>query len=31
MTKIIYTDSYNKKAAKFIKKHPELISQYEKT
>ncbi len=31
MTKIIYTDSYNKKAAKFIKKHPELINQYEKT
>jgi mRNA-degrading endonuclease YafQ of YafQ-DinJ toxin-antitoxin module len=29
--KIIYTDSYNKKAAKFLKKHPDLIGQYEKT
>ncbi len=31
MPKIIYTDSYNKKAAVFPKKHPELVSQYEKT
>ncbi|MCP5106527.1 MAG: plasmid stabilization protein [bacterium] len=29
--KIIYTHSYNKRAAKFVKKHPELIVQYEKT
>jgi mRNA-degrading endonuclease YafQ of YafQ-DinJ toxin-antitoxin module len=29
--RIIYTESYNKRAAKFIKKHPELIGQYEKT
>ncbi|MCK4763037.1 MAG: plasmid stabilization protein [Candidatus Aminicenantes bacterium] len=29
--KIIYTESYNKRAAKFIRKHPELIKQYEKT
>ena len=29
--KIIYTNSYNKRAAKFIKKHPELTGQYEKT
>ena len=29
--KIIYTKSYNKRAAKFIKKHPDLIGQYEKT
>ena len=29
--KIIYTNSYNKRAAKFIKKHPELTRQYEKT
>jgi mRNA-degrading endonuclease YafQ of YafQ-DinJ toxin-antitoxin module len=28
---IIYTDSYNKRAKKFFKKHPELLSQYEKT
>lgn len=28
--KIIYTDSYNKRAARFIKKHPDLIGQYEK-
>ncbi|MCK4907754.1 MAG: type II toxin-antitoxin system RelE/ParE family toxin [Spirochaetes bacterium] len=30
MPKIIYTDSYNKKAGKFIKKHPELKNQYKK-
>lgn len=29
--KFIYTDSYIKQARKFIKKHPELIDQYEKT
>ncbi len=28
---IIYTKSYNKRAVKFIKKHPDLIGQYEKT
>jgi mRNA-degrading endonuclease YafQ of YafQ-DinJ toxin-antitoxin module len=28
---IIYTDSYNKRAKKFFKKHLELLSQYEKT
>ena len=28
---ILYTPAYNKKAAKFLKKHPELISPYEKT
>jgi toxin HigB-1 len=31
VAEIIYTDSYIKRARKFIKKHPELISQYEKT
>lgn len=31
MAEIIYTDSYIKRAAKFIKKHPEIIGQYEKT
>ena len=31
MAEIIYTDSYIKRARKFFKKHPELISQYEKT
>ena len=31
MNKIIYTDNYIKKAKKFAKKHPELLSQYEKT
>jgi toxin HigB-1 len=28
---IIYTESYNKRAARFLKKHPDVISQYEKT
>jgi proteic killer suppression protein len=31
VAEIIYTDSYIKRAKYFIKKHPELISQYEKT
>ncbi|MDW7739049.1 MAG: plasmid stabilization protein [Bacillota bacterium] len=31
MHKIIYTDNYNKKAAAFLKKHPELTNQYSKT
>ncbi len=31
MAELIYTDSYVKRAGKFIKKHPELLSQYEKT
>ena len=31
MVKLIYTEKYIKKAAKFVKKHPELIGQYEKT
>jgi mRNA-degrading endonuclease YafQ of YafQ-DinJ toxin-antitoxin module len=29
--KIVYTDSYINKAKRFAKKHPEVISQYEKT
>ena len=28
---IVYTPSYNKLAAKFLKKHPDLYSQYDKT
>lgn len=31
MIKIVYTDKYNKKAKKFLKKHPDLVVQYEKT
>lgn len=31
MYKLIYTESYNKKAAKFLKKRPELKNQYAKT
>jgi len=31
VNKIIYTETYIKRAKKFIKKHPEIISQYEKT
>jgi mRNA-degrading endonuclease YafQ of YafQ-DinJ toxin-antitoxin module len=28
---ILYTESYLKRAERFVKKHPELVSQYEKT
>ena len=28
---LIYTDSYVKRAKRFLKKHPEIIGQYEKT
>jgi len=28
---LIYTNSYIKRASKFVKKHPDLVSQYEKT
>ncbi|NJO15943.1 MAG: plasmid stabilization protein [Thioploca sp.] len=28
---LIYTDSYISKATQFIKKHPDLLTQYEKT
>ena len=31
MAEIIYTDSYIKRARRFFIKHPEIISQYEKT
>lgn len=30
MHRILYTHSFNKRASKFFKKHPELIGQYEK-
>jgi proteic killer suppression protein len=29
--KITYTDAYNKKASKFLKKHTNLIDKYQKT
>lgn len=29
--RILYTDSYVKRAARFIKRHPDLLPQYEKT
>ena len=29
--RIIYTKSYLKRAAKFAKRHPDVLSQYEKT
>jgi mRNA-degrading endonuclease YafQ of YafQ-DinJ toxin-antitoxin module len=29
--KLIYTHHYNKRAANFLRKHPELTSQYRKT
>ncbi|MFZ2634590.1 MAG: hypothetical protein WA081_01545 [Desulfosalsimonadaceae bacterium] len=28
--KLIYTDSYIKRAAKFLKQHPDMTAQYEK-
>jgi mRNA-degrading endonuclease YafQ of YafQ-DinJ toxin-antitoxin module len=28
---LVYTNSYIKRASKFVKKHPDLVSQYEKT
>lgn len=31
MYKIVFTESYVKRAKKFIKKHPEVINQYKKT
>lgn len=31
MPKLIFTESYEKKAAKFLKKHPELKEQYGKS
>ncbi|MDA3885762.1 MAG: plasmid stabilization protein [Candidatus Delongbacteria bacterium] len=31
MVKLIYTEKYIKRATKFVKKHSELIGQYEKT
>jgi len=29
--KILYTDGYIRRATKFIRRHPEIVSQYEKT
>lgn len=29
--RLIYTDSYIRRARKFLKKHPQIIGQYEKT
>ena len=29
--RIQYTKSYNKRAARFVRRHPDLIPQYEKT
>ena len=29
--RILYTRAYNRKAAKFLKRHPELEKQYQKT
>lgn len=31
MTKLIYTESYIKKAKKFAKRHPDVLQQYSKT
>ena len=29
--RILYTESYNRKAQRFISRHPDLLPQYEKT
>ena len=29
--KVTYTATYNKKASKFLKKHPSLVDKYQKT
>ncbi|APG25700.1 type II toxin-antitoxin system RelE/ParE family toxin [Syntrophotalea acetylenica] len=29
--RILYTPSYNKRASRFLKRHPDLLPQYEKT
>lgn len=29
--KLVFTDSYTKRARKFLRKHPEVATQYEKT
>jgi len=31
VAKLIFTESYEKRARKFFKQHPQLIKQYEKT
>ena len=31
MFRLIYTDSYLRRASKFLNKHPQIIGQYEKT
>lgn len=31
MAKLIFTESYNRKAKTFFKHHPQIIKQYEKT
>jgi len=31
MPKILYTESYNRRARKFIKRHPDVLKQYRKT
>ncbi|MDD3044098.1 MAG: type II toxin-antitoxin system mRNA interferase toxin, RelE/StbE family [Candidatus Delongbacteria bacterium] len=31
MIKIIYSDHFKKRVRKFVKKHPDLVQQYEKT
>ena len=31
MYKIIFTDSYEERVKKFLKKHPDLRNQYQKT
>ncbi len=29
--KIVFTESYNRRARKFLRKHPDVLKQYEKT
>jgi toxin HigB-1 len=31
VARILYTDSYIRRARKFVKRHPEMVGQYQKT
>ncbi len=31
MARVLYSESYNRRAARFLERHPELVAQYTKT